>query len=45
MARQQVADGVAQHALFIGEFEIHGRSHNPRIVDAMMVRCTSLDPP
>ena len=44
-ARQQIAGGVTQQSLFVGQLEIHGEPHNPRMVDEMMLRCTSLLPP
>ena len=42
---EQVAGGVAEQNLLFAELKVHGSAHNPRMVDAMMVRCTSLLPP
>ena len=42
---QQISGGVAEQDLFVGQLKVHGRPHNPRMVDEMMLRCTSLLPP
>ena len=44
-ARQQVAGGVAEQDLLVAQLKVHGLPHKPRMVDAMMLRCTSLLPP
>ena len=46
-ARQQIAGGVAQQHLLVAQLKVHVYScpYKPRMVDAMMVRCTSLLPP
>ncbi len=44
-AGQHVARGVGQQLLLFGQVKVHGSPYSPRIVEAMMVRCTSLVPP
>ncbi len=45
VVRQQIPGGVAQQFLLVAELKVHVLTHNPRMVEAMMVRCTSLLPP
>ena len=45
LTRQHVPGGVAEQDLLFTELKIHVLAHNPRMVDAMMVRWTSLLPP
>ena len=44
-ARQDVACGVGEKPLLVGQIEVPRRPYSPRIVDEMMLRCTSFDPP